>query len=247
MAALIAAGRSELDPEARQTTYEEAAADRLRRGLLRVARQQRGHLRPVREPAVDAAGRRQAARRRDERRRVTRDARPMGACMTERSGDTHRSRRERSSGEVHAAHGSLQGAIVIVGVTVLVFVVTRMVGDPVNFILPLSASQEQRDELRASLGFDRSIFTPVRVVRRRRHPSRLRRVHLLPQRGGARHRHALPPQDAAARRRRDEHRLLRVASRSGRSPPSVRDACSTRRSSRSASSAWRRRSSSSAR
>jgi peptide/nickel transport system permease protein len=52
-----------------------------------------------------------------------------------------------------------QGAVVVIGVTVLVFVVTRMIGDPVNFILPLSASEEQRDELRASLGFDRSIFS----------------------------------------------------------------------------------------
>ncbi len=51
-----------------------------------------------------------------------------------------------------------QGVVVVVGVTVLVFVVTRMIGDPVNFILPLSASQEQRDALRADLGFDRSIF-----------------------------------------------------------------------------------------
>jgi peptide/nickel transport system permease protein len=52
-----------------------------------------------------------------------------------------------------------QGVIVIVGVSVLVFIVTRMVGDPVNFILPLSASPEQRDALRESLGFDDSIFT----------------------------------------------------------------------------------------
>jgi peptide/nickel transport system permease protein len=45
------------------------------------------------------------------------------------------------------------------GVSILVFVITRLVGDPVDFILPLSASQEQRDELRASLGFDRAILT----------------------------------------------------------------------------------------
>lgn len=51
-----------------------------------------------------------------------------------------------------------QGVAVVVGVTVLVFVVTRLIGDPVNFILPLSASQEQRDALRANLGFDRSIL-----------------------------------------------------------------------------------------
>jgi len=51
-----------------------------------------------------------------------------------------------------------QGLIVVVGVTVVVFVATRMIGDPVNFILPLSASQEQRDRLRADLGFDEPIL-----------------------------------------------------------------------------------------
>jgi peptide/nickel transport system permease protein len=51
-----------------------------------------------------------------------------------------------------------QGLIVVVGVTVVVFVATRMIGDPVNFILPLSASPEQRDRLRADLGFDQSVF-----------------------------------------------------------------------------------------
>ncbi|HWC68189.1 MAG TPA: hypothetical protein VG478_09010, partial [Acidimicrobiales bacterium] len=56
----------------------------------------------------------------------------------------------------------VQGAIVIFGVSVLVFVVTRLIGDPVNFILPLSASEEQRAELRANLGFDNSIFTQFR-------------------------------------------------------------------------------------
>ena len=56
----------------------------------------------------------------------------------------------------------VQGAVVVVGVTVLVFVVTRMIGDPVNFILPLSASQEQRDALRADLGFDQPILTQFR-------------------------------------------------------------------------------------
>lgn len=53
----------------------------------------------------------------------------------------------------------VQGLVVILGVTTLVFVVTRMIGDPVNFILPLSASEEQRAALRASLGFDRSVLS----------------------------------------------------------------------------------------
>ncbi|MEJ7562491.1 MAG: ABC transporter permease [Ilumatobacteraceae bacterium] len=52
-----------------------------------------------------------------------------------------------------------QGIVVILGVTTLVFVVTRMIGDPVNFILPLSASEEQRAALRSVLGFDRSILS----------------------------------------------------------------------------------------
>lgn len=51
----------------------------------------------------------------------------------------------------------LQGLIVIFGVTVVVFVTTRLIGDPVDFILPLSASPEQRARLRTDLGFDRSI------------------------------------------------------------------------------------------
>jgi len=51
-----------------------------------------------------------------------------------------------------------QGIIVVFGVTVLVFVITRLVGDPVNFILPLSASEEQRVRLRTDLGFDESIL-----------------------------------------------------------------------------------------
>jgi peptide/nickel transport system permease protein len=41
---------------------------------------------------------------------------------------------------------------------VVVFVATRLIGDPVNFILPLSASLEQREKLRTDLGFDRPIF-----------------------------------------------------------------------------------------
>lgn len=55
-----------------------------------------------------------------------------------------------------------QGLVVIVGVSTLVFVITRMIGDPVNFILPLSASEEQRAALRSNLGFDRSVFAQFR-------------------------------------------------------------------------------------
>lgn len=47
-----------------------------------------------------------------------------------------------------------QGMIVIFGVTVFVFVVTRMVGDPVKFMLPLSATEEQRQARREAMGLN---------------------------------------------------------------------------------------------
>lgn len=49
------------------------------------------------------------------------------------------------------------GVVVILGVTVLVFVVTRLVGDPVKFMLPLEATAEQRAEFEKQLGLDRPI------------------------------------------------------------------------------------------
>lgn len=49
------------------------------------------------------------------------------------------------------------GLIVILGVTTLVFVVTRMVGDPVKVMLPLEATEEQRAAFEKRLGLDRPI------------------------------------------------------------------------------------------
>jgi peptide/nickel transport system permease protein len=49
------------------------------------------------------------------------------------------------------------GVIVIFGVTLLVFVVTRLVGDPVKVMLPLEATLEQRAAFEKQLGLDRSI------------------------------------------------------------------------------------------
>jgi peptide/nickel transport system permease protein len=50
-----------------------------------------------------------------------------------------------------------QGLVVIFGVTVFVFIITRMVGDPVKFMLPLSATEEERQARRVALGLDKSI------------------------------------------------------------------------------------------
>ena len=54
------------------------------------------------------------------------------------------------------------GVIVIFGVTIIVFVVTRMVGDPVKVMLPLEATLEQRAAFEKRLGLDRPI--PVQFV-----------------------------------------------------------------------------------
>lgn len=51
----------------------------------------------------------------------------------------------------------LHGVIVVLGVTVIVFVVTRMVGDPVRVMLPMDATVEQQDLLRHQLNLDQPI------------------------------------------------------------------------------------------
>ena len=54
------------------------------------------------------------------------------------------------------------GAGVIFGVTVIVFVVTRLVGDPVKVMLPMEATVEQRAAFEKQLGLDRPI--PVQFI-----------------------------------------------------------------------------------
>jgi peptide/nickel transport system permease protein len=52
----------------------------------------------------------------------------------------------------------LQGFVVIFGVTIFVFVITRMVGDPVKFMLPLSATEEERNARREVLGLNEPLL-----------------------------------------------------------------------------------------
>lgn len=56
----------------------------------------------------------------------------------------------------------LHGFIVVIGVTVIVFTVTRMIGDPVSLMLPLEATIEQRQAFTEALGLDRPI--PVQFI-----------------------------------------------------------------------------------
>jgi peptide/nickel transport system permease protein len=51
-----------------------------------------------------------------------------------------------------------QGLFVVVAATVFVFLLTRLFTDPVDFILPLEATAEERAAREAELGFDRPII-----------------------------------------------------------------------------------------
>lgn len=51
-----------------------------------------------------------------------------------------------------------QGLLVVLGVTLTVFVVTRLFGDPVSLMLPLSASAEQRAAFAQQIGLDRPLI-----------------------------------------------------------------------------------------
>lgn len=51
-----------------------------------------------------------------------------------------------------------QGVIVVLSVVVVVFILTRLIGDPVRVMLPLEATVEQRAAFEAQLGLDRPIF-----------------------------------------------------------------------------------------
>ena len=54
-----------------------------------------------------------------------------------------------------------QAALVVVSVVVVVFVVTRLIGDPVAVMLPLEATEENRAVLEAQLGLDRPIIVQL--------------------------------------------------------------------------------------
>lgn len=52
----------------------------------------------------------------------------------------------------------LQGAIVLLGASALVFVLVRMTGNPATLLLPADASQEDYARLTAQLGLDRPLY-----------------------------------------------------------------------------------------
>jgi peptide/nickel transport system permease protein len=50
-----------------------------------------------------------------------------------------------------------QGLLVVIGVTLVVFVATRMIGDPAKVMLPLSATDAQRAAFQHQIGLDRPL------------------------------------------------------------------------------------------
>src|SRR5688500_8241388 len=57
----------------------------------------------------------------------------------------------------------IHSCFVLVGVSLLVFFVGRMIGDPARLMLPLEASEAQVEALRARLGFDQPIY--IQLIR----------------------------------------------------------------------------------
>ncbi|WP_367716558.1 ABC transporter permease [Nitratireductor sp. GISD-1A_MAKvit] len=53
----------------------------------------------------------------------------------------------------------LQSVLVVLGVTTVVFLVTRVFGDPVSLMLPLSASAEQKAAFAQQIGLDKPLLT----------------------------------------------------------------------------------------
>lgn len=52
--------------------------------------------------------------------------------------------------------------VVIFGISILVFFITHMVGNPVDILLPLQASAQQRAELTHTLGLDKPLFEQLK-------------------------------------------------------------------------------------
>lgn len=57
----------------------------------------------------------------------------------------------------------LQSIVSLLAVLVIVFILARLTGDPVELLLSESATQEQREELRASLGLDKPVLTQLGI------------------------------------------------------------------------------------
>ena len=53
----------------------------------------------------------------------------------------------------------VRAVIAVLGVSFIVFILIHLSGDPVSLMLPTEATQEEIDEMRSSLGFDKPLYT----------------------------------------------------------------------------------------
>lgn len=51
----------------------------------------------------------------------------------------------------------IQMVLVIVGISIMVFIITNMIGDPVNVLMPPETPREQREQFREEMGFNRPL------------------------------------------------------------------------------------------
>src|ERR1051326_92394 len=61
-------------------------------------------------------------------------------------------------GAAYVLQRLLHAALVIVGVATIVFVLTRLTGDPTALLVPPEATEAQRQVLKHDLGLDRPIY-----------------------------------------------------------------------------------------
>jgi peptide/nickel transport system permease protein len=100
---------------------------------------------------VDAAPRWSYHGQRDDPRRIA------GAYSSRRGYDEPRPDNSRKGVIAITAYfirRLLQSILVIVGVSVIVFIITRAIGDPARMMLPLEATDEQVEEFRERMGFN---------------------------------------------------------------------------------------------
>jgi len=58
----------------------------------------------------------------------------------------------------YVMHRVIQMLIAVFGISVIVFIITNMIGDPVNVLLPPETPYEQREIFREEMGFNRPLY-----------------------------------------------------------------------------------------
>jgi peptide/nickel transport system permease protein len=68
----------------------------------------------------------------------------------------------------------MHGVVSIIGASMLIFVISRMSGDPIVLLLPVDAPQSAIDAMRETMGLDRPIWIQYLIFAGRRSSTRFR-------------------------------------------------------------------------